>query len=246
MNNNQSGSLSVDQKEIKKFEEHSNDWGNRSGAFKILHQINPLRMSYITSTLRKHFSLDRTNFSSLQILDIGCGGGLVTTELGKLGANILGIDASALNISEARIYSQKQEALDNVKYEHCTIEQMLERSQKYDVLICLEVLEHVLNPQNFITNLSKLLRPGGMIIISSINRTIKAFTLGIVAAEYILNWVPKGTHQFSKFTKPSELNSMLEKSNLSIKELQGMSFNLLSQNWELNSDISINYFAYVI
>lgn len=229
-------SSSVNDQEVAKFSELSHEWWNPNGKFKTLHQINPIRLTYIKEKIIEHFG----NFPEhLKLLDIGCGGGLVSIPLAKLGASVTGIDASQKNIDAA-----KNQAL----IENLDVTFMCDTAENhknlYDVILCLEIIEHVQNPEEFIISVSKLLKPGGMLIISTINRTYKAYAIAIGCAEYILNWVPKGTHEFSKFVKPSELSRYLSKSGMKINELKGMNYNIFNRRFELTSKVDINYFAY--
>lgn len=227
----------IDQDEVTKFSKLANEWWDKDGEFRTLHQINPLRLSYIKDKIIEHFGEFKTN---LNIIDIGCGGGLIAVPLAKIGTKVTGIDASAENIETAKFYAKELEL--DVNYLCGSAE---EHKNQYDVVLCLEIIEHVSDPELFIASVAKLLKPGGMMIISTINRTIKAYLSAIVGAEYVLNWVPRGTHDFSKFLKPSEISQMLNKSSLRIKELKGLGIDLLTRNWKLQDDISVNYFAYI-
>lgn len=234
---------SIDDLEIKKFNKTLDEWWDVNGEFKMLHDITPIRMSYITSKLKQHFNITDFNKSDtkLDIVDIGCGGGLVTVPLAKLGLNTSGVDASLQNIQAAMAYANRNNL--QINYINSTAEDLAKENKKYDCVLCLEVIEHVANVEEFIHNLTKLLKPGGILILSTINRNIKSYMLAIFMAEYILGWVHKNTHDYSKFLKPSELNSILLTNNMKITELKGLTFNLLDQSWRLSSDIDVNYFA---
>lgn len=232
---------SINEIELEKFRKVSSKWWDLDGEFKILHQINPIRLLYITNKIKQHFNC--LDIADLHILDVGCGGGLIAQPLAELGAKVTGIDALQPNIDIAR----KQITKDNLKlnYQKSTAEELAAISvAAFDVVLCLEVIEHIDNPVDFIKNLSHLLKTGGMIIISTINRTIKARVLAIGVAEYLLAWVPKKTHDYNKFLKPSEINSMFNKSKMQLVDLQGLNFDLSSQSWLLSDDIDVNYFAY--
>lgn len=229
---------SIDPEELEKFNRLSQEWWNKRGKFKVLHQINPVRLQYITSKLRHNFN----NQKDLTILDIGCGGGLVTAALGQAGWCVTGIDASSANISAAQ-----QHATENgiqTEYLCATVEELVKENKTYDIILCLEVVEHVANISEFISNISKLLNESGAIVLSTFNRTIKSYLLGVIAAEYILNLVPRRTHEHAKFLKPSELYHLLHKNDLHIEEFKGLTFNILQNFWEISDDISVNYFAY--
>lgn len=227
----------IDQDEVTKFSKLANKWWDKDGEFRTLHQINPLRLSYIKDKIIRHFGEFK---SDLTIIDIGCGGGLISVPLAKLGAQITGLDASAKNIETAKFHAQKLGL--EINYLCSSAE---EHKKQYDVVLCLEIIEHVLNPEVFIAAISKLLKPGGMIIISTINRTPRSYLRAIIGAEYILRWVPRGTHEFAKFLKPSEISQMLNKNNLQITELKGIELDFFTRNWKLQDDISVNYLAYV-
>lgn len=236
---------SVNKLEIEKFTQHANDWWNIDGKFKILHQINPVRVHYITSKIEQHFDIANHPklLAKLKIIDIGCGGGLVTSELHKLGMQVTGIDAGFENIAAAKKHAIQHNL--NINYLHATVEDILPTSfETYDVVICLELLEHVNNPAEFIKNISYILKPGGMLILSTINRNLKSCLLTIIAAEYILKWIPKKTHDYRKFLKPSEINKFLTKNGMHLQELMGMKFDISTQGWSLCNDIHANYFVY--
>jgi len=230
---------SIDKTELEKFEKISHNWWNKEGEFAILHRINPIRLDYIIEKIKSHYN----DISDLAILDVGCGGGLIATALAMQGFNVTAIDALQSNIDTAIDYATKNNI--KVNYLKSTVEE-LESDKQYDVVICLEVIEHVENVQEFLLNLVKHIKPGGMAIISTINRTKKAYLLGIVAAEYILGWVPKNTHDYSKFLKPSEIYEMLADANIELKELKGLTYNIAKDEWHLSDDIDVNYFMYLI
>lgn len=227
---------SIDQKELNKFNKTEQEWWDLNGEFKSLHEINPIRAEYIKSVIHNHFK----NSEDLKLLDVGCGGGLASVQMHKLGLNVTGLDANAHNINAAQSYA-KRNNLD-INYLNITVEEHIKSGNKYDIIICLEVIEHVANPKEFVANISKLLKNGGVIIFSTINRTKKAYIFAIIMAEYILKWIPKETHDYSKFIKPSEFVHMLKDTNLNLKELKGLSLSL-SKNWYLSDDIDVNYFA---
>ncbi len=251
---------SINKQELEKFDKLSSQWWQEDGEFKILHQINPLRLSYIINILNNHFGIKDDEYSrSLDfrhktdiagsLLDVGCGGGLVTAGLCKYlhdinNFTITGIDAIGSNIEIARNYATEQNL--PIKYFESTVEELIKnKSPPYDVVLCLEVIEHVEHVQDFIKNLSSLVKPDGVIIISTINRTLKAYMLAIFMAEHVLSWVKKGTHDYNKFLKPSEIYSMFNHNNIELKELKGLTFNILNNSWQLSDDIDVNYFAYL-
>lgn len=234
-------SSSINETELEKFRKISSQWWDRDGEFKILHQINPIRLLYITNKIKQHFNC--LDISNLNILDVGCGGGLIAQPLAKLGANVTGIDALQPNIDIATQQASSHNL--NLNYQKSTVEELaLTKPELFDVILCLEVIEHIDNPADFIRNLTQLLKADGMIIISTINRTVKAYLLAIGVAEYVLNWVPKKTHNYSKFLKPSEISSIFSNNQMQLVDLRGLIFNLLTQSWMLTEDIEVNYFAY--
>ena len=221
--------------EIEKFTSLADSWWDIDGPFKTLHEINPTRLEYICNQIRKH--IGKEDISGLEILDIGCGGGIVSVPLARLNAKVTGLDAGPENIIAAKAYA-KGEGLD-IEYLSSDVSDI---HKKYDVVLCLEVVEHVDNLDEFLKNISHLLKPNGLVILSTINRTLKAFALAIASAEYILRWVPRGTHSFDKFAKPSELTNLLEANNINVLDIKGMSYNIFSKRWSLSDDIGVNYF----
>lgn len=234
---------SIEPSEVEKFDKLSHAWHDTDGEFKMLHKINPLRLEFIENKIREHFNtLNNDSLKGLDILDVGCGGGLISMPLSQKGANVTAIDASSRNIESAKNQATKQNV--KIDYRNTTIEELCRDLKKYDVVICLEVIEHVANIEDFVANLASIIKPGGMLIISTINRNVKSYLLAILMAEYILNWVPKHTHDHTKFLKPSELNSFLSKNNMILKELKGLNYDLFSKKWRLTGNIDINYLAY--
>ena len=242
---------SINQIELEKFSKISSQWWQKDGELKILHQINPIRIGYIIDKIKEHFNVqdDILPCSNLKILDVGCGGGLITSPLCKLNGIVTGIDALQSNIDIAVHYASEQSL--NIQYLKSTVEELVysddlnKKQYKYDVVLCLEVIEHIDNPGDFIKNLASLVKPNGMIIISTINCTVKSYMLAILMAEYLLNWVPKNTHDHSKFLKPSEIYSMFNDNNIGLKELKGLTYNVVNGRWQLSDDIDVNYFAYL-
>jgi 2-polyprenyl-6-hydroxyphenyl methylase/3-demethylubiquinone-9 3-methyltransferase len=239
---------SINAIELEKFSKISSQWWQEGGEFKMLHQINPLRLSYIMDKMKNHFNPN--NKMAINILDVGCGGGLVTSGICKLNTmptneyNITGIDAIQDNIDVAIKHAEEQNL--NIKYSKSTIEELvLSDNKQYDVVLCLEVLEHIDNLDDFVKNLANITKPNGIIIISTINRTIKSYMLAILMAEYVLGWVPQKTHDYSKFLQPSEIYSRFSKNNVLLKELKGLTYNIITRTWQLSRDIDVNYFAYL-
>lgn len=219
--------------EIKKFEAMATDWWNPYGKFKPLHDLAPLRLEYIINMAKKHFQLP-----SLKVLDIGCGGGLVSEPLARLGADVTGIDASKINIDIAKKHSFDMGV--KVNYQNILAEDLAGTGQKFQLILALEILEHVENLELFIASCEQLLAPNGVIIFSTINRTIESYIKAIIGAEYILKWLPIGTHDWNKFLKPAEICSYTK--NLELQDIQGISYSILSRTWKFSKDIKNNYF----
>lgn len=240
-------STSINKEELKKFSKTAEQWWDKDGEFKMLHKINPVRLEYLKNKIIQHYAIetkDSTPLNGLKILDIGCGGGLISMPLAQMGADVTAIDANESNIKAAGDYAKDNQI--DIQLQHITAEELLPKAnQSFDVVVSLEVIEHVANPKDFIQNLTKLVKPGGMVVISTINRTLKSYVFAIVMAEYVLGWVPKKTHHHSKFIKPSELNKMINNTGFSLKELKGMTLDLPSTKWQLSVDIDVNYFAYI-
>lgn len=226
----------IDQAEIDKFSKMADQWWSPTGELRTLHQINPIRLKYIKDKTEAHFG---KSIANLKILDIGCGGGLVSVPLTRIGGNVTGLDASEENIKVAKIYALEQNL--NINYICGSAEK---HEGQYDVVLALEIIEHTADPKFFVQSAAKLVKPGGMMILSTINRTKKAYLMTIAGAEYLLKWIPVGTHEFAKFVKPSEMAVFLRSSNMALRELKGLSYDLLTQSWAVGDDINVNYFAY--
>ena len=233
----------VDPSEIAKFEAMAAEWWDLEGKFKPLHMLNPTRLDYITRQIASEFDRDLasdTPFTGLRILDIGCGGGLLCEPMARLGAEIVGADAAAGNIPVARIHAE-QSGLD-IDYRHTTAEAMAADGEQFDVVLNMEVVEHVADPLSYLTACRELLKPGGLHICSTINRNPKSFAMAIVGAEYVMRWLPKGTHEWNKFITPDELFTLMEKAGLSPVDRKGFKFDFLGWSWSISdSDLSVNY-----
>ena len=229
--------------EIIRFSKISTQWWDENGAFKPLHHLNPTRLDYITKQLSQHYfkNTDQSfDFQGLSILDIGCGGGLIAEPLTRLGARVTGIDASEKTIEVAKAHA----ALMNldIQYSCTTAEELAATQQHYDAVLALEIVEHVTDVRGFIQICQQLVKPGGLVIFSTINRTLKSYAIAIVGAEYVMRWLPVGTHEWKKFLSPGELGTHLRESNLIIRDITGMSFNPLNWSWHLSRDLDVNYF----
>lgn len=229
----------IDPIEIQKFSKIADQWWNPNGDFKILHKFNPIRLRYVIEQISKIKQLDNNKeLKNLTILDIGCGGGLISEPLSNLGAEVLAIDPIEKNIMIAK--SHQLISKSSVNYV-CTTVEKLKQHQKFDVILCLEVIEHVANPELLLTQLSNLLKDKGILFISTINRTIKSLILAKFTAEYILQWIPKTTHNWKKFLKPSEVNSYIKDKTLQLNNISGFNYNIFNNRWDIDNNLSQNY-----
>ncbi len=230
----------INKKEIEKFTKIAEDWWNPEGKFKPLHKFNPIRISYIKKNIMNTFKLKNKKkpLENLKILDIGCGGGLLSEPMSRLGANVVGIDASNKNIQIAKLHANKNRL--NIKY-ICTSPEKFKVSNKFDVILNMEIIEHVEDVEFFLKSCSKLLKKNGIMFVATLNKTLKSYLFAIVGAEYFLRWLPIGTHDWEKFVKPSDLVNSLKKYDLKLDALDGMKFNLINNEWSLSNDKSVNY-----
>lgn len=248
MSNHTGQQTSVDPEEVASFGAQAHEWWDENGAFKPLHKLSPVRLHYIRTQLCAHFSRDPAALDALKgltVLDIGCGGGLVSEPLARAGATVTGIDAAAENIGVAAEHAAASGLKKTqLSYQTVTAEDLLKKSKaRYDAVLALEIVEHVADVPFFVETAAKLVKPGGLVIFSTLNRTPRSFALGIVAAEYILRWVPRGTHQWKKFLRPSELAGHLRKADFSVEDVTGISYNPLEDRFSLNPrDLAVNYF----
>ncbi len=235
--------VTVDAGEIAKFEAMAAEWWDPNGKFKPLHMLNPCRLDYITEQIAGEFDRDLTRdkpFEGLRLLDIGCGGGLLCEPMARLGATVVGADAAERNIPVARVHAEAQ-GLD-IDYRHTTAEAMVEAGEQFDIVLNMEVVEHVADPLAYLTACQNLLRPGGLQICSTINRNPKSFAMAIVGAEYVMRWLPKGTHEWSKFITPDELYQLLRDAGMEPVDRKGFVFNPVSWSWKISArDLSVNY-----
>ncbi|WP_022705807.1 bifunctional 2-polyprenyl-6-hydroxyphenol methylase/3-demethylubiquinol 3-O-methyltransferase UbiG [Paracoccus zeaxanthinifaciens] len=236
-------SASIDPAEIAKFEAMAAEWWDPKGKFRPLHLMNPIRLDYITTQIGTEFGRDRREarpFEGLRVLDIGCGGGLVAEPMTRLGATVVGADAAELNINVARTHAEAQ-GLD-IDYRATTAEALVEAGEVFDVVLALEIVEHVADPAEFVATCRRLVRPGGLVILSTLNRTTKSFLAAIVGAEWVMRWLPRGTHDWQRFPTPDELAAMAERGGLLPVDRCGMVFNPVSFGWRLSAtDLSVNY-----
>ncbi len=233
---------SVNKKEIEKFSNMADEWWDPHGKFKPLHKFNPIRIKYIKENIIEQFKTrNKPNpLSGINILDIGCGGGLLSEPMCRLGANITGIDASIKNIKIAKLHAKK----NGLKIDYiCSSPEKLKITKKFDVILNMEIVEHVEDISFFLKSCSKLLKKNGLMFVATINKTLKSYVFAIVGAEYVLRWLPIGTHEWEKFVKPEELKKILTKNNLSLKKFDGMHFNIIKDEWSITKDLSVNYIA---
>ena len=235
-------SNTINKKEIDKFSKIAEEWWNPEGKFKPLHKFNPIRISYIKSNIINTFKLNNKKepLKKVKILDIGCGGGLLSEPMHRLGAEVVGIDASEKNINVAKLHAKKNNL--NIKY-FCTSPEKFKAQTKFDVILNMEIIEHVENVDFFLKACSKLLKKNGIMFVATLNKTLKSYLFAIIGAEYILQWLPIGTHEWEKFIKPENLIKILIKNKFKLKSLDGMKFNLIKNEWSLSSDTSVNYIS---
>ena len=233
---------SVNKKEIDKFSKMANEWWDPDGKFKPLHKFNPTRIKYIKENIINNFKLKNKfrPLSGINILDIGCGGGLLSEPMSRMGANVTGIDASDKNIKIAKLHSKKNKLKINYL---CSSPEKLKIEKKFDVILNMEIVEHVEDIDFFLKSCSKLLKKNGLMFVATINKTLKSYVFAIIGAEYVLRWLPIGTHEWEKFVKPEDLKKILMKYNLSLNKLEGMNFNIIKDEWSISRDLSVNYIA---
>lgn len=233
--------------ELAKFSAIADTWWDSEGPFKPLHRMNPTRLAFIRSTLCRQFGKDPSSarpFEGLKVVDVGCGGGILSEPLARMGASVTGVDAVDKNIKIARIHADLDPVTSTIEYCCTTAEKLVEEQRKFDAVISLEVIEHVADPAEFCKSLAALTIPEGAIVISTINRSMRAYATAIVAAEYLLRWLPKGTHQWSSFLTPEELALILQRSSISVKEMAGFVYNPLTGRWSLSDDVGVNFIAF--
>jgi len=232
----------INKKEIEKFSKIANEWWNPEGKFMPLHKFNPVRIKYIKDNIIKNFKISSKSFplKNINILDIGCGGGLLSEPICRLGANVTGIDASLKNIEVAKYHSKKNKL--NIDY-MCSSPDKLKIKKKFDVVLNMEIVEHVEDINLFLKKSSQLLKKNGLMFVATLNKTLKSYIFAIVGAEYILRWLPIGTHDWDKFITPHNLIQFSKKNNLKLDKLDGIKFNLFADKWQISEDKSINYIS---
>ena len=232
----------IDPAEVAKFEAMAAEWWNPNGKFKPLHKFNPVRLAYIRDQIAERFGRDpraARPLAGLRILDIGCGGGLLCEPMARLGADAVGADASETNIEVAKLHAAESKV--EIDYRATTAEALAEAGEKFDVILNMEVVEHVSDVPLFVNACAGMVKPGGLMFVATINRTLKALALAIVGAEYVLRWLPRGTHQFSKLVRPEELEKALTDAGMGIVDRTGVVYNPLADRWQKSRDMDVNY-----
>jgi 2-polyprenyl-6-hydroxyphenyl methylase/3-demethylubiquinone-9 3-methyltransferase len=233
---------SVDEAEVERFARLGADWWNPRGPMAPLHKFNPVRLAYIRDQAAAQFGRDARKvdcLKGLRILDIGCGGGILSEPLARLGADMIGVDPSSANIEIARAHAAKSGLA--IDYRAATAEELAEAGERFDVVLAMEVVEHVTDVELFVSTCAMMVKPGGIMIAATLNRTLKSFALAIVGAEYVLRWLPRGTHQWDKFVTPHELETAIENAGLRVTGERGVVYNVFADRWQLASDMDVNY-----
>ena len=232
----------IDPAEVKKFERLAAEWWNPDGTFRPLHKFNPVRLGFIRDRLCSHFGIDpklAKPLANLRLLDIGCGGGLLSEPMARLGADVVGADPARTNVEIARLHAEKGGLA--IDYRASTAEALAAMGETFDVILAMEVVEHVADLDTFVAASATMLRPDGILIVATINRTLRAFALAIVGAEYVLRWLPRGTHDYAKLVRPQELTAALSSAGLVVSYRTGVTYNPLTDSWRLSPDMDVNY-----
>jgi 2-polyprenyl-6-hydroxyphenyl methylase / 3-demethylubiquinone-9 3-methyltransferase len=232
----------VDAAEVARFSAYATEWWDPRGKMAMLHRFNPVRLAFIKQAACRRFERDERRLDALaglRVLDIGCGGGILSEPLARLGAAVVGADPSQTNVEAAKLHAAEAGVV--VDYRTTTAEALAEEGEGFDVVLAMEVVEHVADLGLFISRCAEMVRPGGLMITATLNRTLKSFALAIVGAEYVLRWLPRGTHQWEKFVTPNELEAALERHGLRVIDETGVIYNLLADRWQLSTDMDVNY-----
>jgi 2-polyprenyl-6-hydroxyphenyl methylase/3-demethylubiquinone-9 3-methyltransferase len=232
----------IDAAEVARFAALADTWWDPAGQMGMLHKLNPVRIGFIKEAACRRFGRDPKRLDSLaglRFLDIGCGGGILSEPMARLGAAVVGADPAEANVEAARVHAAREGLA--IDYRATTAEALADSGERFDVVLAMEVVEHVADLTLFVNRCAEMVKPGGLMVVATLNRTIKSFALAIVGAEYVLRWLPRGTHQWDKFVTPNELEIALEKSGLTVTEQTGVIYNLLADRWQLSSDMDVNY-----
>ena len=232
----------VDDAEVERFSAMAAEWWDPKGKFRPLHKFNPIRLSYIRDQVAARFGRDPQSarpFEGLRFLDIGCGGGLLCEPMARLGATVVGVDPAERNVEVARLHAA-QGGL-TIDYRASTAEELADAGEKFDVVLNMEVVEHVADVELFVARTAEMVKPGGLMFVATINRTLKALGLAIIGAEYLLRWLPRGTHQFEKLVRPAELEAALTKAGMAVTDRTGVTYNPLADRWSRSKDMDVNY-----
>jgi 2-polyprenyl-6-hydroxyphenyl methylase/3-demethylubiquinone-9 3-methyltransferase len=234
----------IDPAEIARFAAMAESWWDPHGKFKPLHRFNPVRLGFLRNRLIAHFGRDSASlhpFDGLRLLDVGCGGGLLAEPMARLGFAVTGIDATPATIETARLHAEQSRLA--IDYRAVPVEDLAESGEQFDAVLAMEIVEHVADLAAFLAATAKVLKPGGILVVATLNRTSKAYLLAVVGAEYVLRWLPRGTHDWKRFVRPSELAAGLRRNGLRAAELTGVSYNPLRDSWSLGRDLDVNYMA---
>ncbi|PWR22383.1 bifunctional 2-polyprenyl-6-hydroxyphenol methylase/3-demethylubiquinol 3-O-methyltransferase UbiG [Zavarzinia compransoris] len=237
----------IDPAEVAQFAAIADEWWDPNGKFRPLHRFNPVRLSYLRSRLGAHFGAPEsavTPFKGLRLLDIGCGGGLLSEPMARLGASVVGADAAEKNVKVAALHAEQSGLA--IDYRNTSAEDLARAGERFDIVLNMEVVEHVADLNLFMAACAAMVKPGGVMVTATLNRTMKAFALAIVGAEYVLGWLPRGTHKFQKFVRPSELAAALRPTGLDIRDYAGVSYNPLADEWRIGKDVDVNYMAFAV
>jgi 2-polyprenyl-6-hydroxyphenyl methylase/3-demethylubiquinone-9 3-methyltransferase len=232
----------VDAAEVERFSALAAEWWDARGKMAVLHKFNPVRLGFIKEAACRHFGRDGKRLDALaglRILDIGCGGGILSEPLARLGAQVVGADPAEANIAAARLHAE--EAGVSVDYRATIAEDLADQGERFDLVLAMEVVEHVADLSLFVKRCAEMVKPGGLMVVATLNRTMKSFALAIVGAEYVLRWLPRGTHQWDKFVTPNELEAVLARHGLDVTDETGVIYNLLADRWQISTDLDVNY-----
>ena len=232
----------IDHDEVERFSALAAEWWNPNGKFRPLHKFNPVRLAYVRDQVAAHFGRDphaAKPFDGLRILDIGCGGGLLCEPMARLGANVVGVDASETNVEVARLHAEQSRV--KIDYRASTAEALADAGETFDVILNMEVVEHVADVDFFVAKCAQMVKPGGLMFVATINRTLKALGLAIFGAEYVLRWLPRGTHQYGKLVRPEELERALAEAGMSVIDRTGVTYSPLADRWQRSDDMDVNY-----